>query len=223
MKAIDLVDLAKRGYVHMREDVLTLAFLAGHPRELARLPRWLREKRAQTMGLRAPWWPYAAAEWVASALPPRPHVFEYGGGGSTLWLEDLGATVTVVEHDEAWHGQISAALSEGTTALFRPPARTGTITSSVASGFFDDYVAAIDCQPDDSLNLVIVDGRARVECVRRAMPKVREGGILVLDDADRRRYQPALRALAGWERHAFTGLKPGTRHPAHSSAWKRLA
>jgi hypothetical protein len=223
MNAIDIEDITKRAYVHVREDIATVAFLTGHPRELARLPRWLREKRAATMALRSPWWPYAAVEWVAAALPPRPHVFEYGGGGSTLWLEDLGATVTVVEHDETWHGQISAALSPGTTVLFRPAAAAGTITSSVASGFFDDYIAAVDSQPDDSLDLVIVDGRARVECVRRAMPKLREGGILVLDDAGRSRYQPAVQALTGWERHAFAGLKPGQRHPADTSAWKRLA
>jgi hypothetical protein len=175
------------------------------------------------MALRTPWWPYDAIAWVASALPPHPRVFEYGGGGSTLWLEDRGATVTVVEHDEQWHGQLAGQLAPGTVLLFRPPDATGTMASAAAPGYFDGYVAAIDGQPDGSLDLVIVDGRARVECARRAMPKVRPGGLLLLDDTDRPGYRPALEMLAGWERHVFAGLKPGQHFPAQTSAWKRPA
>jgi predicted O-methyltransferase YrrM len=98
---------------------------------------------------------------------------------------------------------------------------TGSITSQVEGGFFDSYVAAIDDEPDESLDVVIVDGRARVECVRRAMPKVRSGGLLILDDTQRARYRPAIELLAGWERQVFTGLKPGDQHPAQTSAWRK--
>ena len=47
---------------------------------------------------------------------------------------------------------------------------------------------AICDEPDASLDLVVVDGRARVECARRAMPKVKPGGLLLLDDTSRERY-----------------------------------
>ena len=197
--------------------------LVAHPRELARLPQWLRQRRAATMTLRSPWWPYAAVEWVASALPPQPRVFEYGGGGSTLWLEDRGAIVTVTEHDEGWHRELAGQLAYGTALLFRPPAATGSINSVAAPGYFDDYVAAIDGEPDSSLDLVIVDGRARVECARRAMSKVKPGGLLLLDDTNRARYRPAEQTLSGWERHVFTGLKPGGGVPCQTSTWRRPA
>ncbi len=185
------------------------------------MPRWLREKNAATMTMRAPWWPYDAVTWVALALPPEPRVFEYGGGGSTLWLEDRSATVTVAEHDEAWHAQLADQVASCTTVLFRPPTTSGTVTSPVASGYFDGYAAAIDDQLESSLDLVIVDGRARVACVNHAMAKVRPGGLLLLDDADRARYMPAVKMLAGWEQHVFAGLKPGARGPAQTSVWKR--
>jgi hypothetical protein len=105
--------------------------------------------------------------------------------------------------------------------LLRPSAAGGTVTSASEPGFFDDYVAAISGEPDGSLDLVIIDGRARVECARRAIPKVCPGGLLLIDDTDRARYQPAIDLLGEWDRHVFTGLKPGHRAPAQTSVWRR--
>jgi hypothetical protein len=148
-------------------------------------------------------------------------VFEYGGGGSTLWLEDRGAEVTVVEHDVQWRMQLAAAVGPGTTFVFRPPEVGGTIVSAALPGFFDAYAAVIGSEPDGSLDLVIVDGRARVECARIAMPKVRPGGLLIVDDTDRARYRAAMELLGPWEHHVFAGLKPGQRGPAQTSVWRR--
>lgn len=204
-----------------REDCKALVFVAAHPREITRLRSWHRERNAATLGLRSPWWPYRAIEWMAGALPAGARVFEYGGGGSTLWLEDRGAVVTVAEHDEAWYEQLAGQIAPQTQLLFRPAMESGTITSVAARGYYDGYVAAIEDQRSDSLDLVIVDGRARVECVRRALPKVRPGGLLLLDDTDRDRYTPAAQLLRTWDRRDFVGLKPGHRLPAKTSVWKR--
>jgi len=215
--------LVTRAFGRGRQEVSMVGFIARHPRELARVPRWIRERNAATMTLRTPWWPYDAIAWVESVLPSRPRVFEYGGGGSTLWLEDRGAAVTVVEHDWQWHTQLAARLGPGTILLFRSPTESGSIASAAASGYFDDYVAAIDGEPDGSLDLVIVDGRARVECARRAVQKVRPGGLLLLDDTGRDRYRLAVDLLADWERHVFAGLKPGHIPAAETSVWRRIS
>ena len=212
---------ARRAYSYGHDNIRALAYIATHPRDLIRHPQWLRDQSASPLAMRTPWWPYGAVAWVAESLPVGARVFEYGGGGSTLWLEDHSAVVTVVEHDEGWRTQLAAALRPGATLLFRPPAPSGAVTSVAAPGYFDAYVAAIGDQADISLDLVIVDGRARVECARRAMPKVRPGGLLLLDDTDRARYRPAVEMLTGWERHVFTGLKPGQRLPAQTSVWRR--
>lgn len=204
-----------------RDECTAAMHIARHPSDLTRNTQWLRQRTASTMWLRMPWWPYDAISWVAAALPLGARVFEYGGGGSTLWLADRGAVVTVAEHDGLWHRQLADSLPSSVRLLLRPPAAEGTVTAASVSGFFDDYVAAITGEPDGSLDLVIVDGRARVECVRRAIPKVRPGGLLLMDDTDRTRYQPAIDLLSEWERHVFTGLKPGHRAPAQTSVWRR--
>lgn len=173
------------------------------------------------MAVRRPWWPYYATIWMTEQLSPGARVFEFGGGGSTLWLEDQGAEVVVVEHHGEWARQLVAALAPGTRVVERSTGAAGSVTSAVEPGFFDNYVAAISDEPDSSLDLVIVDGRARVECVRRAMPKVKPGGLLLLDDTGRTRYSSAVALLAGWEQRIFRGLKPGDHWPAETSVWRR--
>lgn len=195
--------------------------LIRHPLEIRRVPRWLLERRLSPIALRVPWWPYEATTWVAEHLPAGARVFEYGGGGSTLWLEDHGASVTVVDHDEKWYQQLRETVLPSTSLIHRGTISIGKISSAVDSGFFDDYVATINDEIDESLDLVIIDGRARVECVRLAMPKVKPGGLLLLDDTDRARYGSAIALLAQWDRYVFEGLKPGDSFPAQTSVWRR--
>ena len=52
------------------------------------------------------------------------------------------------------------------------------------------------------------------------MPKVKPGGLLLLDDTERERYRPAVEML-GWERHVFTGLKATNIAPSQTSVWRR--
>jgi hypothetical protein len=196
-------------------------YLASHPGQVRYVPRWVRQRSLTPLAMRAPWWSYDAADWLRGHLPRGARVFEYGGGGSTLYLEDLGAAVTVVEHDMAWCRQLAQAVGPGTDLLSQGIDAAGSVGSAASEGYFDSYVAAIDPQPDASLDLVIVDGRARVACVQRAISKVKAGGLLLLDDSDRVRYQPAVALLASWERHVFTGLKPGYPVPAQTSIWRR--
>jgi hypothetical protein len=76
---------------------------------------------------------------------------------------------------------------------------------------FAAYVAAIDAFPDGFFDLVVVDGRSRAACLDRAVPKIRPGGMLVLDDADRPEYADAIAELPPWPRRDFRGLRPGRR------------
>jgi hypothetical protein len=202
-------------------NVVVARYLVRNPGEFRRIRRWLSERAILPVSIRRPWWPYDAVDWVTTHLPPRAQVFEYGGGGSTLWLQDRGAIVTVVEHDPEWYEQLRAALPHGTAILLRPCQPVGIIASAVHEGYFDTYVAAINQEPDNSLDLVIVDGRARVDCAREAMSKVKPGGLLLLDDTERSRYELAVDRLAGWERRVFGGLKPGSPIPAQTSIWRK--
>jgi predicted O-methyltransferase YrrM len=74
---------------------------------------------------------------------------------------------------------------------------------------FSEYVQVIDNFPDSSFDVVFVDGRARASCVRHGIPKVRVGGYLVLDNADRSYYLRHNECFLGkWKRFVFSGVAP---------------
>jgi hypothetical protein len=198
--------------------------LKGSPQSVLDIPRWRRDRDRTTVEARQPWWCYPAAAEVARQLRPGSQVFEFGAGGSTLWLHDRGVSITSVENDRGWYDQLTALLPPDVTVLLREPATEGVMGSAVAPGlFFDDYVAAISAVPEASLDLVIVDGRARVECGRAAMSKVKPGGHLLLDDSNRPRYQLLHEALSDWPKETFCGLKPGGGAFFYTTMWRRPA
>jgi hypothetical protein len=194
-----------------------LPHLLRHPADLTTAGSWVVGE-GRLINTRTPWWPRAVINRVRHLLPPNPAVFEYGGGGSTLWLEDRGATTTTVEHDTEWARHLKTRKGPRTTLLHVPPASSGHLASDSAEGFFDDYVAAVGTGPYD---LVIVDGRCRVACVVASMGSVRSGGLLLLDDSDRPKYARAHDLLDGWPAEHIRGLKMGARQVCQTSLWRR--
>jgi hypothetical protein len=161
----------------------------------------------------APWWTKAAVDYLGRQVRPQMRVFEWGSGGSTAWLAGRGAQVTSVEHNPDWHAKVRA---RGMDADLRhvPGSAMGSVcepyhTRNVISGgrFFDDYIAVIGEFPDESLDIVLVDGMCRAACFAAARPKVKRGGLLIIDDADMPPYRRLGSLVPGWEKRSFAGFK----------------
>ncbi len=155
-------------------------------------------------------------------------VFEYGAGGSTLFFARRVSKVIAVEHDPAWAAQVQAALAaeqlgNASIQVVLPeadPAWKGKDPADPASGIstavayrgmsFRNYAGVLDRWPDSLFDVIMVDGRARPACVHHALPKVKPGGLLILDNAERPHYQPALVRLReqGWRKLNFSGPGP---------------
>jgi len=141
-----------------------------------------------------PWWNDRAIRYLAQHLRPGDRVFEWGSGASTVWLVARGAEVTSVEHDPDWVSKVRMRCPAADVRAVPENAR--------------DYVAAIDEFRDGSFDVVIVDGVYRGECLHRGAPKVRPGGLLVLDDTDMRQLARLKKSsLRGWKTVSFTGFK----------------
>lgn len=195
---------------------------ARQPSRLADLPRWIRERHVQAIDARIPWWSFAAIEAMRRHVVPGMKVFEYGGGGSSVWLQDLGADLTVVEHDREWYEELRRVLKADASVLLKEPTDSGTCGSRVSPNlYFDDYVNAINDVNDDSLDLVLVDGRSRVACGLAAMSKVKHGGLLVLDDSGRSRYVALREALAEWPGDSYRGVGLGIGPPRQTTIWRK--
>ena len=209
--------------------------------ELVRqFPAWQRslKPQASALGDRTPWITYGAIRFLQNQLRPDMRVFEYGAGGSSLFFANRVREGISVEHDPAWVGEVRRSLADQrlvnwTVKLVEPrhdgterdPSDPANYTSSdpaQAGRSFRDYAAAIDEFPDDSFDIVMIDGRARPSCFMHAVPKVRPGGWLLLDNADWPGYRHVHVELdrLGWSRQVFAGPSPYGFNFSETCAWQ---
>jgi predicted O-methyltransferase YrrM len=166
-----------------------------------------------------PWWTYPAARAVEEHLTARQgraRVFEYGAGASTLWLRARAGEVISVEHDEQFMSVLGPLLGDTSAdgqVVLRPLQPNRTATGD------DRYVGTI-AEFDGEFDLVVVDGRERVRCVQAALPRLAEGGLILLDDSQRRRYQPAL-TMPGTTVTEYRGLVPTLPIPRRTALIRR--
>lgn len=175
--------------------------------------------------LDVPWWTYDAVDAVEAWLAARPRpirIFEYGSGASTLWLARRAEEVHSVEHDGAFAATLAPALEPcpGVTLHVVPAVRSAApAVPSAKEGQegldFSAYVAAIDDVPGQ-FDLVVVDGRARAACLRRATQRLAADGVIVFDNSRRRRYRPAITG-SGLVETRYRGLTPTLPYPEQTS------
>ncbi len=189
----------------------------------------------------SPWMVFAAIDRMQRHLRPGARVFEWGSGGSTLFFAKRAGEVVAVEHDEKWAAQVREACAghdyRHVTVDFIPPDSTppaetfdpadpGRAYSSAKAYHgltFQHYTERILAFPDAHFDIVVVDGRARPACLRLALPKVKPGGLLVLDNSDRPHYRPAraLAVAAGWKEQELFGPGPYLSFFWQTTVWQR--
>ncbi len=164
-------------------------------------------------------------------------VFEYGSGGSTIFLSKKVSELISVEHDENWYNQVARTIArEGILnceyILAKPrknisgerlPYGCESYTSTLKKYrrmSFKKYVLSIEKYPDSNFDLVIVDGRARASCISHAISKIRPGGYLMVDNSDRQLYFEAISLLDDYKRIDFFGICPYSSGLAQTSVWE---
>ena len=151
---------------------------------------------------RSPWMVPSAVSFISRRIEPHWRVFEFGSGSSTVWYAARAAEIYSLEDDPVWYEIVSGQLRAN--GLNNCRLKLASLRS------FPDYIKAFD---DDAFDLVVVDSNEaktgdRISCLEAARPKVKPGGLLVLDDSDRPSYQMAPELLRGWPLQRFAGLKP---------------
>ena len=139
-------------------------------------PRWLANRfAASAYALRnpaSPWIVPAALEEIARKLRREDRMFEWGTGLSTPWLAERGGALLAVEHDAAWAKKVQSMLEQ--RGLRNAEVRL------VPPGL---YLGEMEKLEDGSLDFVLVDGLWAGRALGLSMPKLRRGGLLVLNRA----------------------------------------
>jgi hypothetical protein len=149
-------------------------------------------------------------------------VFEWGSGASTVFFDQRAGAVISTEHNREWFEKSKAALEyrdtgKGTGFIFLSEPAKGYDPDFASSqpGYealnFQAYVCAIELYENESFDVILVDGRARCACLEHAQPKLKPGGLLILDDSRRSIYQYAVGAI-DWPVMHLEGCIPFYKH-----------
>jgi hypothetical protein len=168
------------------------------------------------------WWSYPAMRRVEEFLADRPsaRIFEYGAGASTAWLAKRAGQVDSVEHDTKWVEYVRELLADTPGVKLHPvpatPATPETVIRSGRTGHTDldfaEYVATID-RVGGMFDLIVVDGRARVDAFRRSLDHLADGGVIVFDNLKRKRYWEVISRLPGLRFELLKGATPTLPYP----------
>ena len=182
------------------------------------------------------WWTYEAQDEIDSFLagfPGGARVLEFGSGGSTVWLARRAGSVDSVEHDAGWAERVRDMLGSAPGLRCAPVVHSPAVPRSqrplVPSGApsgrgldFEQYVS-LPLTLGGRFDLILVDGRAREESLLRSLALLGEGGMALLDDSQRPRYQASLAQAAarGWTVRTTRGLTPCQPFPRQTTLLTR--
>jgi hypothetical protein len=202
-------------------------------------PRWYYSNlnNKSSFDNRIPWLTFQSIAYLKMKILSGMKVFEYGSGGSTLFFLDKGCNVTSSEHDIGWFCKLSKVISsdnwfgkhyeptflEFDSLAAKPnkdvfydydikidPSFNISNNTLYWDKSFVDYVSSIDQFPDYYFDIILIDGRCRFSCWRRCKDKLKKGGLIILDNAERPNYSSIIEEIRnlGWKENNFFGPGP---------------
>ena len=123
-----------------------------------------------------PWLTQDANKWLNNNLNENFLGLEFGSGRSTLWLSGKIKHLISVEHNSSWYLKVKKMLEIQNIDNVNLVKKDKTL---------NDYLDIFDSIEDDSLDFVLIDGIHRSDCAIKSIKKLKNEGILVIDNINR--------------------------------------
>jgi hypothetical protein len=145
-----------------------------------------------------PWVTYSFIDFISDRIKKEHTIFEFGSGNSTIYYAKRAKKVVSVEHDKNWFDKISASTPANSEMIFSELEKGGAYSKMPAS-------------LGSKFDIIIVDGRDRVNCCYNSLSALTESGVVVLDDSEREKYNAAriFFEKEGFKELSFSGVSPG--------------
>ena len=162
---------------------------------------WFRSNREKASvdanGNPIPWITYPAIEFLGKRINKQMSVFEFGCGNSTLWWASRVKEIISVEHDKRWYEKFAPIVPQNVTINY---------VALEDGGAYAKKISAYEKQFD----IIIIDGRDRINCVVSALDSIKKEGVIIWDNSDRNKYQRGIKLLMdnGFRKIAFIGMGP---------------
>jgi len=191
--------------------------------------RAIRYSNQGILSYQIPWLVFSCISHLDKMNKKGLNVFEYGSGGSTIYFSKNGANIVSIEHDRNWYQNAKKVIEQNGFSvveynLIEPQIYNTTVQKDCKNynhyiscfteyqGYeFENYATFINKYPDEYFDMVVVDGRVRHSCIFHSIPKVKKGGMLLVDNADRKYYTEDFSELENhskWEKIIFRGHFP---------------
>jgi hypothetical protein len=183
LKKIDLYALYSLRYGYLNQQGWLKSFQSGQPTD--------------RLGNPIPWMTYPFLEFLEPRIQKPMVIFEYGSGNSTLWWAKHVAWVISCEHDLQWYSTLKPKLPNNVELHHIHLVRGETYCQKIA-----EY--------DNKFDMIVIDGRDRVNCAINSMQALKEEGVIIWDNSDRDIYQAGYQFLAeqNFKRLDFRGMGP---------------
>lgn len=157
-----------------------------------------------------PWVTYSFIDFIKDRLSSSHSVFEFGSGNSTLFYAKYSGKVVSVEHDKEWYQKIVSSK----------PANSEMILETLEPN--GEYCRK-PLRLEQKFDIIIVDGRDRVNCCKQSIEALSESGVVVLDDSERQEYTEAIAFFIsnGYKHLPFSGISPGLFYKKSTSVFYR--
>jgi hypothetical protein len=144
-----------------------------------------------------PWLTYPAIDFLHGRAKRNLSVFEFGCGQSTLWWSERVLSVHACEHDSLWLDRVRSRVGDNVTLLQYPLDYGG------------EYCRAA-VNTGRRFNIVVIDGRDRVNAALQSTQALADDGIIVWDNTERSCYLDGQKQLnfQGFRQVDFRGLSP---------------
>lgn len=162
---------------------------------------WMESKKlnhpCRADGTDLPWMNYSIISFLEERLKKNHSLFEFGSGYSTKFYSKHVKQVTSIEHNKDWFNLVSKKLPTSVKLIFIEDDVDGNYCRSIL-------------KTNAKYDVIIVDGKDRVNCIKQSVNSLSDNGVLLLDDSNREEYKDGFDFLfqKGFKTLTFKGLKP---------------
>jgi hypothetical protein len=142
-----------------------------------------------------PWMTYPFFDFINERLSNDFTLFEYGSGNSTLYWAKRLKKVISVEHDIEWYEMMRKIIPCNVNYRFV---------------LINENYANSIALTEEKFDIIVIDGRKRVECAKIAPKFLNSAGIIIWDNSFRMKYKEGINFLEkeGYKHIDFAGLNP---------------
>lgn len=149
-----------------------------------------------------PWMRYREIELIKDlilSLNPKTSL-EWGAGTGTHFFTDFiskDSKWISIEHNEEWAETVKKQINKPNVSIIHkgpnnepaPGAYYGLVDYKINDGTYEDFKDYIEYPSEYTpYDLVLIDGRARTQCLEQSVNLLSDNGVVILHDANRTQY-----------------------------------